>query len=43
MDETLRLVMVAWIAINAGFLFGALWASRDKLRLPRLRTRFSAR
>lgn len=28
MEETLKLVAVAWIAINIGFVFGALWASR---------------
>ena len=28
MEETLKLLAVAWLAINVGFVFGALWGSR---------------
>jgi hypothetical protein len=31
MEEALRLVAVAWIAINIGFVFGAFWAARAQL------------
>lgn len=31
MEETLKLLAVAWIAINVGFVFGALWGSRWSL------------
>jgi hypothetical protein len=31
MEETLRLVAVAWVAINVGFVFGAFWAARWNL------------
>jgi hypothetical protein len=31
MEETLRLLAVAWIAINIGFVFGAFWTARAHL------------